>query len=43
MGGAPARIDAWRTDYNLDRPHSAPGGLTPAEFNGQLKPARKLA
>lgn len=42
MGDARARIEEWRTDYN-HRPHSALGGLTPAELTDQLKPARKVA
>jgi len=25
-------IEAWRTDYNDDRPHSSLGGLTPIEY-----------
>jgi len=25
-------IEDWRIDYNLRRPHSAHGGLTPAQF-----------
>jgi putative transposase len=29
---ARAAIEAWRLDYNLRRPHTALGGLTPAEF-----------
>jgi transposase InsO family protein len=24
--------EAWRVDYNINRPHSAHGWLTPAEF-----------
>jgi len=28
-------IEDWRTDYNKNRPHSAHGGLTPAEFADQ--------
>lgn len=43
MGDARARIEEWRTDYNRNRPHSALGDLTPAEFADQLKPARKVA
>jgi transposase InsO family protein len=26
------KIEAWRRDYNQDRPHSALGHLTPSEF-----------
>jgi putative transposase len=43
MGDARTRIEAWRIDYNQNRPHSALGDLTPTEFAGQLKPARKVA
>jgi putative transposase len=25
-------IEAWRSDYNADRPHTSLGGLTPNEF-----------
>ncbi|MEL7347453.1 MAG: transposase, partial [Pseudomonadota bacterium] len=32
MGDARVRIEAWRIDYNRNRPHSALGGLTPSEF-----------
>ena len=43
MGDARARIEAWRIDYNRNRPHSALGGLTPIEFADQLKLARNVA
>jgi putative transposase len=43
MGDARTRIEAWRIDYNQNRPHSALGDLTPTEFAGRLKPARKVA
>lgn len=43
MADARMRIEEWRCDYNQNRPHSALGGLTPAEFADQLKPARKVA
>ena len=43
MADARARIEEWRSDYNQNRPHSALGGLTPAAFAEQLKPARKIA
>jgi putative transposase len=29
---AEAMVEAWREDYNTHRPPSAPGGLTPEEF-----------
>jgi putative transposase len=43
MADARARIEEWREDYNHARPHSSLGGLTPAAFADQLKPARKVA
>lgn len=43
MGDARRRIEEWRIDYKQNRPHSALGGLTPAEFVDQLKRARKVA
>ena len=43
MADARARIEEWRIDYNHARPHSSLGGLTPAAFADQLKPARKVA
>lgn len=35
-------IEAWRTDYNTNRPHTSLNGLTPAAFakrpaSGQMK------
>jgi putative transposase len=32
---AKAKIEAWRVDYNLRRPHSSLGHLTPNEFVAQ--------
>ncbi len=29
------RLEAWRVDYNEQRPHSALGHLTPREFSTQ--------
>ena len=43
MPDARHRIEAWRTEYNEDRPHSALGNLTPSAFAALLKPARKIA
>jgi putative transposase len=40
---ADARVEAWRSDHTQERPHSSLGGLTPAAFADQLKPARKVA
>jgi putative transposase len=34
---ARSAIEAWRLDYNLGRPHTALGGLTPAEFIEQYR------
>jgi putative transposase len=28
-------IEAWRVEYNTERPHSSLGDLTPAEFAGR--------
>ncbi len=33
-------IDAWRTDYNLNRPHTSLDGLTPHEFATRSKQDR---
>lgn len=38
---ARTRIREWRLRYNNDQPHSSLGGLTPAAFADQLKPAPK--
>ncbi|WP_372483474.1 integrase core domain-containing protein [Elizabethkingia anophelis] len=32
MQGAKEKIDEWKWDYNLFRPHSSLKGLTPQEF-----------
>ena len=39
---ADEKIEAWRTDYNEHRPHSALGNLAPREFasSGQASPTR---
>jgi putative transposase len=36
-------IAAWWTDYNTDRPHSALGGLTPMEYEQQLRQTQLVA
>lgn len=43
LDDARAKIEAWRLDYNLARPHSALGHLTPSEFvqNRQANEAQK--
>lgn len=37
LDDARQRIEAWRRDYNLVRPHSALGGKSPAEFASESK------
>ena len=32
MADAQEKLDAWRIDYNENRPHSSLGNLTPGEF-----------
>ncbi len=36
-------IEAWRREYNDERPKKALGGLTPAAYAQQLTAARKVA
>ena len=35
---AQEKVDAWRDDYNLDRPHSSLGNIPPAEFAARREP-----
>lgn len=35
---AEAKIEAWRQEYNHDRPHSSLGYMSPVEFAGQSEP-----
>ena len=37
LADARVTIEDWRTDYNLDRPHSSLGYLTPLEFKRYLR------
>jgi putative transposase len=37
------RIEAWRIDYNTERPHSALGHLTPRAFARQAQQARRIS
>ena len=37
------RLEAWRIDYNTERPHSALGHLTPGAFARKVAEARKVA
>ncbi|MFP6868544.1 MAG: transposase, partial [Nitrospinota bacterium] len=32
LADAREKIEAWRKDYNEQRPHSAPGNMSPNEF-----------
>ena len=43
MVDARTRIEAWRIDYNQNRPHTSLGGLTPDAFAAQLNLARIIA
>jgi putative transposase len=45
LDDARVKIEAWRLDYNQQRPHSSLGHLTPSEFvrNRQENRARKSA
>ena len=36
-------VAAWRADYNLNRPHSRLGWLTPTEYADTFNPRRDLA
>ena len=41
---ARSKIEAWRVDYNLHRPHSSLGHLTPSEYlNGQQAEDKEAA
>ena len=42
LADASDRIEAWRRDYNEDRPHPALGSLTPRAFI-QARLARRVA
>lgn len=35
------KIEAWRQDYNRERPHTALGGMTPREFAEQIQSTTK--
>jgi putative transposase len=41
MEDAQEKIEAWRTQYNCQRPHSALGYHTPAEFINRIRKERK--
>jgi putative transposase len=38
LDDARAKVEAWRRDYNEERPHSALGNATPEEYAAQLEP-----
>jgi len=42
MADARQRITEWRIDYDIERPHSALGNLTPSASAAQLKPAQRV-
>ncbi len=42
LGDAREKIEKWRMHYNLERPHSALGYLTPAEFSPPICPGLPL-
>jgi len=37
LGDARSTLEAWRIDYNTERPHSSLGGRTPGEFANQTR------
>lgn len=43
LADARERIEAWRIDYNTERPHSALGHLTPRAFARQAQQARTVS
>jgi putative transposase len=34
------KVEAWRRDYNEERPHSALGNATPEEYAAQVEPQK---
>ena len=42
LAHARATLADWRTDYNVDRPHSGIGGQTPNEYAATFAPQRGL-
>ena len=42
LAHARATLADWRTDYNVDRPHSGIGGQTPNEYAATFAPQRDL-
>lgn len=39
---ARAAVAGWRTDYNVTRPHSRLGWMTPSEYANTFNPRREL-
>ncbi len=43
LADAGERLEAWRTEYNEERPHGSLGNLTPRAFAEQAQQARRVA
>ncbi|MQA92923.1 MAG: transposase [Gemmatimonas sp.] len=43
LADARERTEAWRREYNEERPHSALGDLAPREYIRETEAARRLA
>jgi putative transposase len=43
LADARERLEAWRREYNEQRPHGSLGNLRPRAFAEQAQPARKVA
>jgi putative transposase len=39
---AKEKVEEWRQDYNLNRPHSSLGNISPAEFAEQKHPLEQV-
>jgi len=37
------KLEAWRRDYNQNRPHSSIGDLTPVEFANQVRMETRIS
>jgi transposase InsO family protein len=42
LDDAKEKVEAWRRDYNEERPHSALGNVTPEEYAAQVEPQRRM-
>jgi putative transposase len=38
---AKEKVEEWRQDYNLNRPHSSLGNISPSEFAEQKRPVEQ--